>query len=125
MSLLLSILIPAFLLLMANAIGFIDLNTHPLTRVLKWLIVAALAWASPLLVHRFFKFQLNPQLVDLWNLLILGFLFLRLISASGKWIWSAYGPAPEGHRRCPRCRKPILKVMLECPQCQKLVDAAW
>jgi|GEM_PF-3303051 len=118
---LLALLIPAFFLLMANAVGFIDLNAHPLTRVLKWLIVAAWAWALPLMGHRYLKFQLNPQLVDLWNLLILGFLFLWLISASGKWIWSAYGPAPEGHRRCPRCRKPILKVMLECPQCREPV----
>lgn len=106
-------------LLLANGAGIIDLNSHPLMRVFKWLLVAACVWALPLFVHRFLKFNLNPQLVNLWDLLILGFLLLWLIAALIRWIWRHYGPAPQGHRRCPRCRKPVLKVMLECPGCRQ------
>ena len=118
MVILFCMLMPTFLLLMADALGVIDLSTKPLTRVVKWLSVAVWAWFMPLLVQVFLKFEISTQYLNLWKLFILGVLLTGLIVALMKWIWRNYGPVTEGHRRCPSCRKPVLKVMLECPLCQ-------
>ncbi len=114
-----SILMPAFLLLMADAFGLIDLSSRPITRVVKWLSVAAWAWFLPTILQSVFRFDIDSRHLNLWKLFILGVLLMGLISALMKWIWQHYGPAPEGYRRCSHCRKPVLKVMLECPTCRQ------
>ncbi len=116
-------LVAGLMLLVADAAGWIDLSTRPLLRVIKWLVVAAWAWFMPMLVKKIFHFELNPELLNIWKLIILGVLMAGLLSALVKWIWWHYGPAPEGHRRCPRCSIPVLKVMLECPHCRHALQS--
>ena len=118
-----SILTPTFLLLIADAFGLIDLSSKPITRVVKWLSVAVWAWFLPMLLQSIFHFDIDAKHLNLWKLLILGVLLMELISALTKWICQHYGPAPEGYRRCSHCRVPVLKVMLECPTCRKLLNS--
>lgn len=115
-------LMAGLLILVANAAGFIDLDSHPVKRVFKWLIVAAWAWFLPVLGQQVFHFKFKPELLNLWQMLVLGVLLAWILTALIAWIWRFYGPAPEGSRRCAYCRKLILKVMLECPHCRKPVS---
>ncbi len=122
MTILFTFLIPPAILLIADAMGWIDLSTRPLPRVLKWVCVAAVAWFLPLLAEDVFHLGIDEGHLNLWKLIILGVLGWMLVSAILKWTWQHYGPPPEGHRRCPHCRQPVLKVMLECPDCRKALD---
>jgi len=116
-----TIMIPAGILLIADAMGWIDLTTRPLPRVMKWIAAAVVAWAMPLVFQGWLRLQIDEKHLELWKLLILGVLGVALVTSLIKWIWSAYRPAPEGFRRCPQCRKPVMKVMLECPHCKRPV----
>lgn len=112
-------LTPPVLLLLADAAGMIDLSTNPLGRAVKWASAAIVAWFLPFLVQKLFHLQIDESHLNLWKLLILGVLALSALLAIVKLLWRNLGPLPEGHRRCPHCRKPVLKVMLECPVCRK------
>lgn len=116
-----ALFVPAVLLLIADAAGWIDLSTRPFPRVIKWGSAAIVAWFLPLLAQKFLHFQIDERHLNLWKLLILGGLVFVLLSAISKMIWRHLGPAPEGHRRCPHCRTPVMKVMLECPACRKSI----
>jgi len=116
-----ALLVPALVLLVADAMGWIDLTTRPLKRMLKWMAIALWAWFLPQLASKVFRFEINPELLGVWKLIVLAFLLGGLIFTLAKWIWSYYAPPPEGCRRCPECREPILKVMIECPACGKKI----
>ncbi len=124
MTYLLSFLIPAAFLLIADAAGWIDLSSRPLARVVKWLAAATVAWFLPLFAKEFFHLRIDEKHLELWKLLILAVLGIALSTTLFKWVWTAYGPVAEGYRRCPYCRKPILKIMLECPVCRKTLNEA-
>ncbi len=117
----LTLLIPAGALLIADALGWIDLTTRPLPRVIKWVSAAVIAWLLPEILHDCFRLKIDEKHLEIWKLLILGVLGVALVTSLTKWVWSSYGPAPEGFRRCAKCRKPVMKVMLECPHCKSLV----
>ncbi len=111
-------LLPPALLLIADAAGWVDLSARPLTRVLKWGCAAWVAWFLPIVAQNVFHLQIDENHLNFWKLFILGSLGFGLLSVTLKWFWRSYGPAPEGHRRCPKCRQPVMKVMLECPHCR-------
>ena len=113
--------IAGLVLLVADAAGLINLSMRPFLRMVRWLSAATVAWFLPTLAQKLFHLQIDERHLNLWQLFILGVLAAALLLAAAKWIWKYYGPAPEGHRRCPHCRKPILKVMIECPACRKSI----
>jgi len=114
-----TLMIPAGILLIADAMGWIDLTTRPLSRVMKWVAAAVVAWTLPLVFQAWLRLEIDEKHLELWKLIILGVLGVALLCALFKWIWRSYGPSPEGYRRCPKCRQPVLKVMLECPHCRR------
>ncbi len=114
-------LMPAAFLLIADALGWIDLTTRPLPRVIKWVSAAVIAWLLPELLHDWLRLKIDEKHLDLWKLFIIGMLGAALVSALIKWLWRSYGPVSEGFRRCRKCRMPVLKVMLECPHCKRPV----
>lgn len=116
------ILLLALLILLCHSSGLIDLNSRPVTRIFKWSLIALWAWFLPLIIRRLFKLNIDAALLDLWKMLVIGFLLLWVVAAFLIWVWRHYGPVPAGCRHCPKCRIPVLKVMLECPHCKHSLD---
>lgn len=112
-------LVPAIVLLVADALGWLDLTTSPLRRVVKWICAAVAAWCLPLFVQKIFHVHIDESHLEMWEMTILGVLAICIVTALIKWIWRSYGPVAEGYRRCKKCRQPVVKLMKECPFCRQ------
>jgi hypothetical protein len=61
-------------------------------------------------------FQTNQRFVFvLGSFGVVIILFFKVIN----YLKERFGPLPKGYQRCPKCRKVILKVGLECFHCGK------